>query len=228
MSGVTFESLHRSGRSAVLAGKHRCEDVPWVSGRWGRSVVSILDGDAAASLDALTAEMAEMAGPGHWCSGLEGRAHVTIRALEPYSEQPVDPDRVARSWSAFERVFVRPLQLSLDGLIVAPAGVMLRCTDLDGGGDSLRRAYGRALGPDGWFEDAVFGGGRDPIWYCTLVHFAGPISDPADLVGWVEDRTDHPLGRVELDTFSLCRWTLDAHGMAPTRLATKQVGTRPR
>jgi hypothetical protein len=225
MSGLTFESLHQSGRDAVLAGEHRCEDVPWVTGRWGHSVVSILDGDAAASLDGITTQAAALAGPGHWCSGRAGRAHVTIRALEPYSDEPVEPDRVTRTWSVFEQVLVRPLQLTLDGLILSPAGVMVRCRDLDGEADSLRSAYGVALGPDGWLEDSVFARGRDPIWYCTLLHFAGPIADPVGLVAWVEERVEHPLGRIRLDTFSLCRWTLDAHGMAPTRLATRSLGT---
>jgi hypothetical protein len=187
-------------------------------------VVAVLAGDAAASLDELTVQVAAIAGPGHWESGRSGRAHVTIRALEPYSHDPPGSLVMTRSWSAFEGIFVEPLQLALDGLLLAPAGVMLRCRDLDGAGDALRSAYGTALGTDDWFEDQVFARGRDPIWYCTLLHFAGLISDPPGLVEWVEARADRSVGRVSLDTFSLCRWNLDEVGMAPTALHTTTLG----
>lgn len=223
MTGELFERLHAAGRSAVLAGEHRCEEVPWVSGRWGHSVVSILDGDAAASLDGLTSEAVELAGTGHWESGRLGRAHVTIRALEPYSDDPPDEDRVDRTWSAFERVVAAPLRLSIDGLVLAAAGVMVRMRDLDGEADTGRAAYGQALGDDGWFEDQVFATGRDPIWYCTILHFAASILDPQGLVAWVDERTELDLGAVELDSFSLCRWDLDDIGMAPTPLRTRHV-----
>lgn len=218
MSGFSFEALHEAGRQAVLSGKQQCEALPQQSGRWGHSVVSILDGDAAASLDGLTQQASALAGPGHWESGRVGRAHVTIRALQPYSDDPADPAVVSRTWSAFEQVFVAPVRLSLDGLLLAPAGVMVRCTDLDGEADTLRSSFGHTLGADGWFEDHAFATGRDPIWYCTILHFVGPVTDPQGLVEWVDERSELDLGEVRLDTFSLCRWDLDEHGMAPSEL----------
>jgi hypothetical protein len=222
VTGAIFDSMHASGRTAVLAGEHRREDLPWLTGRWGHSVVTILGGDPAASLDRLTRQAAEIAGPGHWQSGRRGRAHATVRALEPYSDDPPDEGTVARCWSVFEQVVGRPLHLSFDGLVLSPAGVMMRCRDLDGGADALRDSYGEALGPDGWLEDEVFAHGRDPVWYVTLLHFAGPLAAPGALVDWVEARADLPLGEVQLDTFSLCRWDLDDLGMAPTVLRTRR------
>lgn len=221
MSGEFFEAMHASGRAAVLAGDHRCEGLPWQTGRWGHSVVALVDGDAAAALDELTRQAAEVAGPGHWQSARTGRAHVTVRALAPFSHDSADPDLVARYDAALAHAFAHPFSLTLDGLVLSSAGVMLRCSDLDGAADVTRARFGEALGPDGWLEDKVFRNGRDPIWYLTLVHFAGPVTDPQRLVDWVEARAELQVGELRVDTLSLCRWDLDDLGMAPTVLAAQ-------
>ena len=216
--------MHASGRAAVLDGTHGREDAPWVTGRWGPSVVGLIADDPAPSLDELTRKASTVAGPGHWQSGRAGRAHLTVRALEPYADEDPGPDHLARWCAALERAFIAPLRFALDGLVLSPAGVMLRCRDLDGGADAARTSFGQELGDDGWLEDAVFETGRDPIWYCTLLHFAGPVVDPQALVEWVDARTDLALGEVRVDTLSVCRWNLDELGMAPTALAEVAVG----
>jgi 2'-5' RNA ligase len=220
MIGGFFEGMHASGRAAVLEGCHRREDAPWVTRRWGLSVVAIIEGDAAAALDRLTGEASEVAGAGHWQSARRGRAHVTVRALAPFSHAAADPVVVARYVAALERAATNPFELTLDGMVLSPAGVLLRCGAPGGEADATRARFGEALGADGWLEDEMFANGRDPIWYLTLLHFAGPIADPDALVGWVERQGEVALGSVRVDALSLCRWDLDEHGMAPTVLAS--------
>jgi hypothetical protein len=64
------------------------------------------------------------------------------------------------------------------------------------------------LGPAGWRE----AGFRRDIWYSTLVHFAGDIDRPEELVRWVEHRRDLDLGVTRTNMASLVRFRHDALG----------------
>jgi hypothetical protein len=61
----------------------------------------------------------------------------------------------------------------------------------------------------------VFANGRDPIWYCSLVHFVEPISAARELVEWVDAHGDVALGGQEFHSVALCTWRYDGRAMAP-------------
>lgn len=216
MAPGALERMLTAGRAAVLSGGHGTEGVPAESGRWGPSAVLLPSGALATSLGHVTDEVVEILGDGHWPSGGPGRAHVTVRALEPYAES-VPLDRVARYLSAMTRALeeVGPVRLAFTGVGLSPSGVMACATSVDGVADQLRHRLEVHLGHDGWLEQAAFDSGRDPIWYCTLVHFAGPISDAGTLVSWVDQRSDLALGGETFHSMALCSWSFDGCAMAP-------------
>lgn len=211
-----FERMLAAGRSAVLSGGHETEGEPALSGRWGPSAALLPSGALAASLGRVTDEVVRILGPGHWPSGGPGRAHITVRALEPHTES-VPQDRVARYLAAMTRAFqaLGPVRLEFTGVGLSPGGVMACATSVDGAADQLRHRLETELGEDGWLERVAFERGRDPIWYSTLVHFTGPISNARTLVNWVDQRRDLPLGIETFDSMALCAWAFDGHAMAP-------------
>jgi len=214
-----------AGRAAVMSGGHGIEGEPAESGRWGPSAVLLPTGDLSTSLGRLTDEVAELLGDGHWPSGGPGRAHITVRALEPYAES-VPSHRAARYVSAMARALreVGPVRLEFRGVGLSPSGVMACATDVDGAADRLRDRLGVHLDRDGWLERAAFERGRDPIWYCTLAHFAGPIAEPGRLVSWVDQRSALALGTATFDSMALCRWSFDGWAMAPRVIESASLG----
>lgn len=216
MASGALERTLAAGRSAVLSGGHGTEGEPAVSGRWGPSAVLLPSGALATSLGEVTDEVVEILGDGHWPSGGPGRAHVTVRALEPYAES-VPRDRVARYLSAMTRALqeVGPVRLEFTGVGLSPSGVMACAASVDGAADQLRDRLEVHLGDDGWLEQAAFERGRDPIWYFTLIHFAGPISDAGAIVSWVDQRSGLTLGVETFDSMALCSWSFDGCAMAP-------------
>lgn len=222
MEGDAFDRIVRNGRAAVLSGRHDTEVPPSQSGRWGLSVVLLPSSDLARSLDDLTNEATETIGDGHWRSGGMGRAHVTVRALEPYGDTPVPTGRANRYILALERAItgLRAVRLELEGLALSAGTVMARARCTDGTANELRQRLGTELGDDGWLEDRHFENGRDPIWYCSLVHFAGPITAPARLVKWVDSRTDIHIGGESFASVYLCRWDFDGTATAPVVIAS--------
>jgi len=221
VSRTALERVLAAGRAAVVSGRHQTEGEPAASGRWGPSAVFLPSGALAASLARVTDEAVEALGDGHWRSGGPGRAHITVRALEPYAES-LPRDRAGRYLAAMTRALldVGPVELELRGVGLSPGGVMACGRSADAAADRLRQRLGAALGHDGWFEHAAFESGRDPIWYCTLVHFTGPISDADKLVSWVDQRIDLPVGTATFDSMALCRWSFDGCAMAPRVIAS--------
>jgi hypothetical protein len=215
------EQIAAAGRVAVLGGTHAVEEWPSRAGRWGPSLVLLPSGPLRARLDDLTAEAMAVLGGGHWPSGGEGRAHVTVRALEPHDIRPLPPDRVARYAAAAERALaaVGPVTLDVAGTVVTTGGVVATAVSPDRSADELRLRLGQELGPDGWLEDGVFPSGRDPFWYVTLVHFAGPVAEPHALLDWIESQRARSLGRATFDAVHLCAWHFDGTAVAPMLLA---------
>ena len=221
VSVAAFDEIMRAGRAAVLTGRHRVEGPPSETGRWGPSAVVLASGELARTLDQLADDAADVAGGVHWRTGGDGRGHATVRALEPHSGAAPDAAVSTRYVTALQRASagIGPIALEFDGIVLAPASIMVTGRSPDGAADELRRRLGEELGTDGWLEDAVFDRGRDPIWYCTILHFAGPIDRPSALVDWVERRRHADIGRESFDSVTLCTWSFDGIGMRPECIA---------
>ena len=216
---ASFERLDQQGHQAVLTGTHGREVVPRAGGRWGPSALLLPAGDLAHLLGELTSEVLGLLGGRHWPSGCDGRAHLTVRALEPHTSA-VDAERVDRYRGAAARTVARvgTIELEFSGVALSPATVLACATSPDGSGDEARSVLAQELGSDGWLEDAVFRTGRDPIWYCSLVHFAEPIAEPEGLVQWVAARRGVDLGRHRFSSIAVCNWRYDGIGMRPVPL----------
>ena len=205
----TRDRIAAAGRAAIAAGSHRVDAPPSPGGRWGLSAVLLLKGPVADELTALTDEAASIAGAHHWRSGADGRAHVTVRALEHYGgDADHEPYLDALGLAA-----AGPITLHFDALSVSDATVVAWGTDVDGRADDLRRRYADALGGRGWLEHAHLPGGRDPVWYCSVLHFTGPIMRPPELLDWV-DRVAVTT-TATFATVDLCQWSFDGAGMRP-------------
>ena len=213
--------LHAAGRHAVLSRTHGIERSPEVTGRWGTSIVLLPSDALGDALAELTANIESIIGDGHWPSGGKGRAHVTVRALEPRG--PVSTDRIERCAAAMERAgAAEPPPLRFTGLCLSPGSIMARAS-VDDRADRLRSRLASELGDDGWFEDRVFPNGRDPFWYVSLVHFARPIDRARELVDWVEVRRTLEIGHQTFDATALCSWSFDGSAMAPAALARAAI-----
>ena len=216
VSRTALERVLTAGRAAVISGTHATEIEPAESGRWGPSVLLLPSGALAASLAQVTDEALAVLGDGHWPSGGPGRAHITVRALEPYTES-VPRDRAERYLAAMRRALrtVGPVRLELTGIGLSRGGVIACARTTDAAADQVRERLEAELGDDGWLEHAAFENGRDRFWYCTLVHFAGPVSDADELVDWIDQRIDRAIGTATFDSMALCRWSFDGSAMAP-------------
>ncbi len=225
MGSERFEQLFTAGVASVRTGSHGIEDSPQATGRWGPSMVLIPAADLARRLDDLTTAAAEAAGETHWLSGRLGRAHITVRALEPYALS-VPPERVSRYRSALRRALheVGPLQFEFGGLGVSTGSVVIRAEPVEQGAQALRERLGTELGEDGWLEDHVYENGRDPIWYCSILHYASPIADPAKLLAWVDESAGTSLGVHTFESVEICLWAQDGNGMSPEVVASIPAG----
>ena len=201
----TFDKLFDRGRSAVLSGSHYRDSPPVEGGRWGLSVVLRPDDAIADSLAALTGQVLTVTGGGHWPTGNPESVHFTVRALDVHrvAATVVDP-LVRRCALALKRAAVscRPIRLRLGGLTLTPSGVMLCAYPTDSAAGEFAARLEAELGPDSWFEQDF----DRTIWYSTLVHFTGPIPDPAGLVDWVATRRALDVGEVTMRQADLVRF----------------------
>ncbi|GIG92038.1 hypothetical protein [Plantactinospora endophytica] len=213
--GAAFDRLFDRGRAAVLSGTHYRDSPPVDGGWWGMSVVLPPDPGCTGRLAAVTAEALAVAGPRHWPTGAPQAAHFTVRAIEAHrTAVPGTDPLVRRVRSALRRAATacRPVRLELRGLTLTPSGVMACAYPVDSAADDFAARLGAELGDDAWFE-ADFS--RD-IWYATLVHFTGPLRDPAALVDWVAARRGTDLGEAAIGAAELLRFRFD--GRQPVRL----------
>lgn len=202
---AAFDRLFARGREAVLAGRHHRDTPPVEGGRWGVSVVFQPDPASTARLAAVTAEALSVAGDGHWPTGAPEAVHVTVRGLQAHrAAVPENDPFVARCAAAMARAArrSRAVRLRLAGLTLTPSGVMACGHPVDAAADEFAARLGEELRGDAGFE-ADF---RRDIWYATLVHFAGPIADPAALVDWVAARRDLDLGETLIEEAALLRF----------------------
>lgn len=171
--------------------------------------------ELSVGLAALATEAAAIAGTHHWRSGDLGRSHITVRALEPYVAD-IPEDRRERYLAAARRsAAVGPVRFVFEGVTLSAGSVMARARPLDGRADHLRQRLDDELGDDGWLERRVFPGGRDAIWYCSVLHFAGEIADPRGLVDWAAAQSDVSIGEATFTQLALCTWVFDGTAMEP-------------
>jgi hypothetical protein len=221
---VTVESLHEQGRAALLDGRPRLDQPPADrSRRWGLSVLVRPQPELADRLDAATAALVALAGPGQWATGAAGTAHLTLYSLEPHRSGVTAADPAARRYAeavcrAAGAVAV-PASFAVTGLGLTPGGVIARCEPLDAGARALRPTLTAALGGE-VFEAAY----RGDQWWMSLLHLAAPVARPLALVEHVEARRGQPLGVLTARQLELVRYDHrdgpdGARRMVPTTLA---------
>lgn len=214
-----FDRLFDAGRRALLAGEVSGQTPPVDGGqRWGMSVLLRPDQRAAQVLAGLTAEAMELAGRRHWPTGAPESSHFTVRALDVHRMNvPEGDEMVGRCVSALRRAATgtEPLELRLCGLTVTPSSVMACAADSTGAVDGFAARLVAELGPDGHYEAAFV---RD-IWYACLIHFAGPVGRPKELLDWVDGRRRTDLGTSTSGAAQLILWRFNGIGMVPRVLA---------
>lgn len=200
-----FAEVAAAGRNAILDGTHGIEGPPERTGRWGPSMVFRPRGELSDALAALANEAAAIAGSHHWRSGDIGRAHLTVRALEPYTDAAPE-DRLARYLAAARRAAAAlgPIRLAFHGVVLSAGSVMARARPLDDRADRLRQRLDAELGDDGWLERHVFPNGRDPIWYCSVPTSLGRSSTHTASSSGQKRRTHAALGEVGFTELDLC------------------------
>jgi hypothetical protein len=221
-----YQAFHQRGRRAVLAHEEIWEAPPGSSSpRWGVSLVLRPDDATAHRLATVAAQLAAVAGPGHWQTGGLGSAHLTVRVLEPYRDPvPLDDPLVRRYCAALARVRERspsPLFV-MTGLMVARGGVVAAAEPANSSAVELRAVVSGELGDDGYFEGDAY---RGDVWWSTLLHFAASLADGAALVGWVDDRRTCELGSFRAGSLDLVRYEYDGSHTAPVALASVPLGS---
>lgn len=220
---AAFDRLFDRGRIAVQAGTHYSDSPPVDGGRWGMSVVLQPEGICAVRLAEVTAEALSVAGVDHWPTGGPEAVHFTVRAIQAHrSVMPPGDPLVGRCAAALKRAGAasRPVRLRMRGLTLTPSGVMACAYPVDSAADDFAARLSDELGDDGWFEAAFV---RD-IWYATVVHFTGPVCDPAGLVDWVAARRDLGLGETVIRGAELLRFRYNGRQPVRVTLATAPLG----
>lgn len=203
-----FDKLFLQAEPAVLNQQHKRETPPVNGGRWPVSVVLFPEATMAMALGQVMEEALQLAGPGHFHTGLAGSSHFTVRALEYYRDD-VGPDdaEVVRYRRAMQFAASRcgPVALNVTGLTLTLGSVMAAAKPADEEADRFMDALKEELGQDAWLE-ADF---RRDIWYLNVLHFANDIAYPDRLVEWVKERRDLDLGVAHADRAHLVRFRYD-------------------
>jgi hypothetical protein len=215
------EAFHERGRRALLAHQEIWESPPDPSSpRWGVTLVLRPDAATAQCLDEVAAQVAQVAGPGHWPTGRLGSAHLTIRVLEPYRDPvPLDDPLVCRYAAAARRIAEGSPspRFAMTGLVLALGGVLAAAEPRNESAAGLRALAADELGADGHHEAVSY---RGDLWWSSLLHFAGPVADGAALVDWVEDRRALDLGLFQARSLDLVRYAYDGGATVPVVLTS--------
>lgn len=211
-----FERIFAAGTEAARSGSLRIEGDPHTTGRWGPSIILRPRGAMRQRLGELTRTAVGITGDDHWQSGADGRAHLTVRALEPYTES-IDPKRLDRYKTALHTALgtIGSFRFEFRYLGLSPGSLMVGAIPQDSFAQNLRDRLGPALGSDGWLEDKYYENGRDPIWYCSLLHYIRPVTQVDALLDWIAGHADTTWGDCEITSVDLCTWHFDGDGMAP-------------
>lgn len=229
---MTVESLHEQGRAALLDGRPRLDRPPADrSRRWGLSVLVRPQPELADRLDAATAELVALAGPGQWATGAAGTAHLTLYSLEPHRTGVTAADPAARRYAEVvcraAGAVAAPASFAVTGLGLTPGGVIARCEPRDAGARALRPTLTAALGGEVFEADY-----RGDQWWMSLLHLAAPVARPTALVEHVEARREQLLGVLTAQQLELVRYDHrdgpdGARRMVPTTLASAALRGGP-
>ncbi|GAA5018121.1 2'-5' RNA ligase family protein [Actinopolymorpha pittospori] len=213
--GIRSSELRARGRAALAAGQVALDTPPEDGGRWGLTALLRPTGAVLASLVDLADRASAVAGPGHWMHGAT-EVHLTIRTFEPHRRVIGEDDpRLSRYRQALAAAVVGliPFHLRLRGLSPHPRGVAVLGEPVEETADLLRLRLWEALRSD---ETADGPPQRD--WYANLVHFAAPVSCPADVVAWCDARADLDVGTLRFSDVEVVRWSWDGMRMRATTL----------
>ncbi len=218
--------MHNAGRAALLDGSHRVEVMPEPGGRWGTSMILRPSGDLESWLANETQTLSTLLEGPHWLSAAPGRAHITVRALEHREAGITSSERVDRYGAALGRAAAHsgPITLVFDRVELSVGAVVAVGQSSDGSGGSLRDALERELAEDGWLERKYLPEGRGELWYCSLVHYAAPVTDPRSLVQWVETREKMKPLQATFSQFEVCSYSFDGRGMTAATIASVPAG----
>ena len=221
-----FDELFDEAVPRVLEQRHVRDVVPRAGGRWPLSAALLPDPSQGRRLTEVMERLLPMAGPHHFCTGSAAALHLTVRALE-HRRDGIGPDDLAahRYLSAISRTARRsaPLQFRVTGLTLTTTGVMAALQPADGEADRLAALLAEELGPDSWYEANL----QRTIWYATLLHFAAPIVEPADLVAFVADRRHLNLGHININRLSLVRFDYRTETEAIGYMQPQDLGPAP-
>jgi hypothetical protein len=218
-----FDELFAAGSRAVLEGAHHSDTPPADGGRWGLAVVLRPQPPCLDAFAALTTQILDIAGGHHWPTGSPAVSHFTVRSLEPFRADVPDGDEAVKRYAAaMERAAActRPVRLAVRGLTLTPSCVMACAEPEDGTAPAFAAALAEELGDDGWYE----AGFDRTIWYSTLVHFAGPIAQPAGLVQWVAEHRKTFIAQAFLPVTELIRYRHNGRHTELESLATARQG----
>ncbi|MBB5869882.1 hypothetical protein F4553_003261 [Allocatelliglobosispora scoriae] len=197
---VDHLAVVEKGRAALLTGDTAVE-LPPAEGRprWGVSMLLRPDPAMLDTLASFAAAAGIVAGGGHWAHG-PALLHVSLRALQPYRDNP-DLDGYAESLHEAASQ-VPAFRATVRTVSPHPQGIAVHVHPVGGALDDLYRRVGEALSRRGLtdVEDRY----RD-IWYCNVLHFAAPV-DIAALVTWCDERRDLVLGETTLNAVELVRY----------------------
>ncbi|MGI5284392.1 2'-5' RNA ligase family protein [Nonomuraea polychroma] len=201
-----FVEFCAKGRAALLSGR-ATHDLPMVEGarRWGAAVVLRPEGEV---VDRLSELAATMDAPGHWVHG-GPTLHVTLRSLEPYRDRIPEDDRLRRTYAramAEAATGVAPPRIRLKGVSPHRGGVLVYGHPEDDTLVTLWKRFAHAMESRG-VRDLEHARIRDR-WYVSLVHFAGPLLNPREIVAWCDAHADADFGVTELTSVEVVQFVL--------------------
>lgn len=178
--------------------------------RWGAAAAFRPEGEI---VDRMTELAATVDAPGHWVHG-GPTLHVTLRTLEPYRTHIPEDDPLRRAYGAALAEAVDglpPAEVRLAGVSPHRGGVLVGAHPRDDTLATVRKRFACALESRG-VRDLEQGRVRD-LWYVSLVHFAAPLANARDLVGWCDTHAETDFGTAELRTAEIVQFLHTGRGI---------------
>ncbi|WP_043625016.1 hypothetical protein [Nonomuraea candida] len=206
-----FAEFRVKGREALLTGRATYDRV-MVEGarRWGAAAVLRPEGEVVERMAELAATVPAA---GHWVHGAPA-LHVTLRSLEPYRTRIPPDDPLRRSYGdalAEAADGLPPARVRLSGVSPHHGGVLVGAHPEDDALTALRKRFVHGLESRG-VRDLEHGRVRDR-WYVSLVHFAAPLTNPAEIVEWCDAHAGADFGMAVLPTAEIVQFVHTGTGI---------------